>query len=106
MGALIDLTGRRFGRLVVLRRAGTRYRVGARGQMLSTEPTWLCMCDCGKEKVILGMNLREGRSNSCGCLSAEVHSEMMKARHRGRCGSNDHDPAAAPAAGADGEEDR
>ena len=106
MGALIDLTGRRFGRLEVLRRAETRYKYGAQGQVIRTEPTWLCRCDCGNERVILGMNLREGRSNSCGCLAAELRSEMMKARHRGRCGSNDHDPAAAPPAGADGEEDR
>lgn len=84
MGALIDLTGRRFGRLVVLRRAETRYKYGPRGQVIRTEPTWLCRCDCGREKAVLGMNLREGRSNSCGCLAAELRSKRMKEVHRRR----------------------
>lgn len=84
MGVLIDLTGRRFGRLKVLRRHGTRYGYGARGQVVRTEPTWLCRCDCGRERVVLGVNLREGRSNSCGCLAAEIHSERMKEQNRRR----------------------
>lgn len=27
---------------------------------------WLCRCDCGAEREVLGKNLREGRSTSCG----------------------------------------
>ena len=32
---------------------------------------WLCLCDCGKEKVVVSDNLSSGKSNSCGCLKAE-----------------------------------
>jgi hypothetical protein len=61
--ALIDLTGKRFGKLTVLRRSGsTGNGYGA------TTPTWLTRCTCGKTKVIAGPNLRRGLTRSCGCL--------------------------------------
>lgn len=60
---LIDLTGNRYGRLVVVRRAGHNKR----GQ-----PVWICVCDCGNEKNILGFNLRNGQSTSCGCSRLEA----------------------------------
>lgn len=47
---LIDLSGQRFGRLVVLSREGTKY----------DEPTWRCACDCGAEHVVRGSYLRNG----------------------------------------------
>lgn len=62
MGAFIDLTGQRFGRLVVLKRV---YRNGIRGTF------WLCQCDCGKQKAIIASSLRGGFSRSCGCLQKE-----------------------------------
>lgn len=58
----IDLTGKRFGRLVVLHEEG-RYR---------TTPTWKCECDCGEINIVLGSNLRSGGTSSCGCLRDEV----------------------------------
>lgn len=60
--SLIDLTGRRFGRLVVIQREGSAETPSGQRQ-----PTWLCRCDCGTEKVIRGMNLRSGAIVSCGC---------------------------------------
>lgn len=61
MGSLIDLTGRRFGRLVVIKRAQDYiYRSGRR------EPAWKCICDCGKEIDVLGNSLRTGSTNSYG----------------------------------------
>lgn len=84
MGVLIDLTGRRFDRLKVLRRDKTRYVYDARGRVIRTEPAWLCRCDCKKEVVVLGVNLREKRTRSCGCLAVEIHSERMKERNRRR----------------------
>jgi hypothetical protein len=62
----IDLTGRRFGRLTVLRRAiPTRVtkRLGA---------WWLCKCECGNEKIIHGDLLRNGTTVSCGCYIREI----------------------------------
>jgi hypothetical protein len=57
-----DLTGRRFGKLVVLSRAETRNK----------RTYWLCRCDCGTEKVISGHGLtarsRSRQTRSCGCI--------------------------------------
>jgi hypothetical protein len=55
---LVDLTGQRFGRLMVVEFAG-RQRRGA---------LWRCRCDCGAESVVLGCNLKGGKTRSCGCL--------------------------------------
>lgn len=64
---LIDLTGRRFGRLTVIKRAGSMYWSNG-----GANPTWLCKCDCGNEKVVLGECLRKGTTVSCGCYKQEV----------------------------------
>lgn len=59
---MIDLTGRTFGKLTVIRREGTRKR------RQGTQPTWLCNCECGKTAVVGGVELRHGLTKSCGCL--------------------------------------
>ena len=61
MGAFIDLTGKRFERLVVVSRL---YKKG-------NEWYWLCQCDCGNTKEVRGVSLREGKTRSCGCLKQE-----------------------------------
>ena len=58
---LIDLTGKRFGRWLVLRLSHT-----------DRMAFWLCRCDCGTEKPVAGSELRKGRSLSCGCLKAKT----------------------------------
>ena len=55
MSALIDLTGRRFGRLLVLRREGTYYYDDG----FVAVPLWRCRCDCGRETVVQGSCLRK-----------------------------------------------
>jgi hypothetical protein len=55
---MIDLVGRRFGKLVVLEYA---YSKG--------KPYWKCKCDCGNEKVINGGDLKLGKRMSCGCFT-------------------------------------
>lgn len=60
----LDLTGQRFGRLTVLKRAGSKNRQSA----------WLCKCDCGTEKVITSSNLKTN-TISCGCYQKEVAKE-------------------------------
>jgi hypothetical protein len=54
----LNLTGRRFGRLVAVAREGSDGSGGA---------TWRCRCDCGQEKVISAHSLNKGRTVSCGC---------------------------------------
>ncbi|NTI80473.1 hypothetical protein [Rhizobium rhizogenes] len=67
MGELIDITGMRFGRLVVIDRAENKGDTRAR---------WHCICDCGGEKTTSGKNLRTGITQSCGCLGLEWAREM------------------------------
>ena len=55
--AKYDLTGERFGMLVVLERAGS----GKRGQL------WLCQCDCGNKTVRSTLHLTQKGTLSCGC---------------------------------------
>ncbi len=62
MGALTDLTGRRFGRLLVLRRSANRGR----------RVTWLCQCSCGHRKRLVTDYLTSKRYRSCGCLRDET----------------------------------
>jgi hypothetical protein len=58
MGRRVDINGQRFGRLIVLARAENRGRFAA----------WLCWCDCGEFKTVVGSSLRTGNTRSCGCL--------------------------------------
>jgi hypothetical protein len=78
MGAFIDLTGQRFGRLTVLSLAGRD-----KEQKL----LWLCRCDCGSEKIISRHNLRQGASKSCDCSRKgkhERHGFLEDCRKQGR----------------------
>ncbi len=59
MSKLIDLTGQRFGRLVVIERAENDKSGNVR---------WVCRCDCGKTITTNGWSLRNGATKSCGCL--------------------------------------
>lgn len=63
---IIDLTGQRFGRLVVLGRAENKGK----------DTMWHCRCDCGNEKDIRGASLQAGLTKSCGCLSKETTSKV------------------------------
>jgi len=63
MSRLLDLAGQRFGRLVVINQSG--YTKGGMS-------TWLCRCDCGAERVVVGAALKSGNSRSCGCLGREL----------------------------------
>lgn len=58
----VDLIGSRFGKILVLSRAES-YFDGRRKRTM-----WLCKCDCGKERVFRGEDLRSGDTKSCGCL--------------------------------------
>ena len=70
MNNFIDLTGQRFGRWVVLRRADPPLDK-------TNHPLWHCKCDCGTEADVIGYSLRTGRSRSCGCLSRELASQRF-----------------------------
>lgn len=65
MPKIIDLTGKRFGRLKVVKENG-RTKSGSK--------LWLCQCDCGKSVVVSQGNLKRGNTVSCGCIM-QVHGE-------------------------------
>lgn len=55
-----DITGVRYGKLVVIGATPERTKGG--------DVRWLVRCDCGAEKVVPGGHLRSGGTRSCGCL--------------------------------------
>lgn len=59
-----DLTGRRFGKLKVIRLVKN-----PKVKDIFHGSWWLCECDCGIKKEIRGTQLRNGHSKSCGCMS-------------------------------------
>ena len=72
---LIDLTGKRFGRWLVIERAENADYGGTQ---------WKCLCDCGKEKIVYGGSLRRGISRSCGCLQKEEFAISCKKQFTGK----------------------
>lgn len=75
-----NLTGQRFGRWTVLDLAD---RVGGR-------TAYHCVCQCGGRRVVVGKDLWNGHSKSCGCLNSEVAAARARARNKthGRHGSD------------------
>lgn len=65
---IINLAGKRLGKLTVIEMVDVIPKEGAR---------WLCRCDCGNEKVISTKNLLHSNGEkgtmSCGCLVRENH---------------------------------
>lgn len=70
MSKLINLTGKKFGRLLVISRAGTNCKNG--------NSTWNCVCDCGNECVVDSQQLKNGKTTSCGCYNKEVVRKLKK----------------------------
>lgn len=71
MPAKIDLTGKTFHRLKVIKESGR----DAYGQVL-----WECECSCGsgKKVIVTGNDLRRNNTKSCGCLNKEKYTERIK----------------------------
>jgi hypothetical protein len=66
----ISLEGKTFGRWTVLG--------FDRGDGAGRHARWKCRCACGTERSVDGVLLREGKSRSCGCLSAELTTERSR----------------------------
>jgi len=62
MGKMIDMTGKKCGRLTILKRG---YKTN------DTRAYWECLCECGNTSIVLGRYLRSGHTKSCGCLRIE-----------------------------------
>src|SRR3972149_6170 len=57
MGRFIDLTDKKFGKLTVVCYAGKNKFGGS---------LWKCICECGREKTVMALHLRNGRTRTCG----------------------------------------
>lgn len=68
---IVDLTGRTFGSLTVIRESGPS-RDG--------RPMYRCACACGKETVVQRSNLITGNTTSCGCRRRKAVSEAQRKR--------------------------
>lgn len=65
-----DLTGRRYGKLLVLKNSGLK---------VNSEILWTCICDCGKNKNCKTGALRHGLNISCGCMNGgKTHGDWSK----------------------------
>lgn len=60
-----DLTGKEFGRLIVI------------GKSIKGGRFWDCLCQCGNEKAIKNYHLNSGKSKSCGCILKETAPQNM-----------------------------
>lgn len=70
---IVQIEGRRFGRLIVLGHAGSRY--------------WLVRCDCGTEKKVRSNHLTCGLTRSCGCLARESAAARVPTAHAASVGA-------------------
>lgn len=62
MYKLNDLTGQRFGRLIVLNKEPN---------LKSHSTRWRCKCDCGNIVIVYASSLKSNATQSCGCLWKE-----------------------------------
>lgn len=65
--------GNKYGRLTVIERS----EKGRKGGQ-----SWLCKCECGKEVVVNGYDLRGGRTTSCGCYFKEIIKKNVFVRNQ------------------------
>jgi len=75
----IDLSGQKFGRLIVLEEAGCDKLDNV---------MWKCRCDCGTIKTIRGDSLRSGHTQSCGCLQKEKAFEAFTGKNNPNFGKD------------------
>ena len=64
-----DLTGKKIGRWTVIRRTDKDYISPKRKLHFDR---WVCVCECGTQREVLGIELRKGGSLSCGCYQIEL----------------------------------
>lgn len=82
MSSFIDLTGKRFGRLVILSRDGSYHGFAL----------WKCQCDCGNITITRGTSLRSGATQSCGCFNREQTTKRLVSQNttHGLTGSSEY----------------
>lgn len=67
-GHKLELTGKKFGRLTVLKHLGVK----------NQETIWECKCDCGNIVEAIGWHLNTGLKQSCGCLKSKGEQKIAE----------------------------
>ena len=75
MGKKIDLTGQRFGSLVV---------ISCEERRRNNRIFWKCLCDCGNIHCVDSQNLRYGLTKSCGCGHKRTKFNDLEGKRFGR----------------------
>lgn len=87
-----DLTGRKFGKLTVV-----RFYKGVRAKSGERQKLWFCKCECGADKIVWGVELKTGHTSSCGkhpgnlrhgLTKHPIHKAFCKAKGRCRDSNN------------------
>lgn len=73
MGKFIDLTGNKYGKLLVLNE-----RIYYIDKQNKQRFKWKCQCDCGNICYVDSASLKRGNTRSCGCLQKQIASENGK----------------------------
>lgn len=81
----LDITGKRFGKLVAIEKTKKPDRVKE-----SSATYWLCQCDCGSVKKVRIDHLNNGKTRSCGCLKKDVRFEDITGKKFNRWTVLDH----------------
>jgi|SRR5882762_477197 len=68
MSRKIDLVGKKYGRLLVI----------GEGASKNGKVYWLCKCECGINKEVIGRDLKKGATKSCGCLRNEFIKKLNR----------------------------
>lgn len=66
----VNIEGHKFGKLTALHDVGSD-KTGSR--------LWKCLCECGQFSTVAAKRLRNGHTNSCGCLRSENGKKHAKA---------------------------
>lgn len=75
MPAFVDLTGKKFGRLTVVKKYGRKQPKGP--------IHWHCICECGNEKIADGESMKRGNVESCGCKQHDRNKSGTNGRSHG-----------------------
>ena len=78
MGNLIDITGIKYGMLTVIKFS----------EMRKEKAYWLCVCDCENECVVVGNNLKNYHTQSCGCKHKDANFKRLTTH--GMCKSSEY----------------
>jgi hypothetical protein len=81
MTRVIDRTGKKYGRLLVVEKSKEQY--GTNGTR------WVCLCECGKQVTVGVSKLQSGHTQSCGCLIRD--SLVSRNTKHGMCRTKEYE---------------